>query len=435
MTDATADTRFSGPGFALPGVELGVATAATQIEGGDADTNWHRWAAQPGRIADGSSPARAADHWNRVEQDVALLGELGVKHYRMGLEWARLEPSPGAFDTAAFAHYRDELTRLKTAGIVPLVTLHHFNNPWWFERTGGFESPSALVVFDRYVRTVVESLGDLVQDWVTVNEPNVYATKGWVDGEWPPGVTGSIVRAQRVMQVLAVAHIRAYQAIHASFPDARVGVANHLRVFAPRQRWNPLDHVSAHAARYLFQAALTRAFSHGRFLAPFVQPKGIEPGRYYDFQGINYYSRSSVSGLADGVAVDVPLNDLGWEIYPRGLAEVARWTHENFPGPIWITENGTADSADAFRSRFLYEHLAVIAGSGLPVERFYHWCFTDNFEWAAGEQPRFGLVALDYENQSRTIRESGRFYRDVSANGGVTAAAYDRWVADQRYPR
>ncbi len=427
--------RFSDPGFALPGLDLGVATAATQIEGGNADTNWHRWAALPGRIADGSTPARAADHWNRVEQDVALLGELGVRHYRMGLEWARLEPTPGQFDAAAFAHYRDELTRLRSAGIVPLVTLHHFNNPWWFENAGGFESPSALAVWDRYVGTVVDSLGDLIDDWVTVNEPNVYATKGWLDGEWPPGVKDSILGAQRVMQVLAVAHIRAYQAIHSRFPDARVGVANHLRVFAPRRAWNPLDHVSAHAARYLFQTALTRAFSTGRFLAPFVQPKGVEPGRYYDFQGINYYTRSSVSGLADGVAGDVPLNDLGWEIYPGGLAEVARWTHENFPGPLWITENGTADVADAFRARFLYEHLAVIAGSGLPIERFYHWCFTDNFEWAAGELPRFGLVALDYENQARSIRESGRFYGDIIANGGVTAEAYHRWVEGQEYRR
>lgn len=425
---------FDAPGFALPGLALGVATAATQIEGGDADTNWHRWADQPGRIADGTTPRRAADHWNRVAQDTALLGELGVRHYRMGLEWARIEPSPGHFDRTAINHYREELAALRAAGIDPLVTLHHFNNPWWFESTGGWESRHALTVFDRYVDFVLVNLGDLVDSWVTINEPNVYATQGWVDGSWPPGVQNSIRGAQKVMQAMAAAHIRTYLTIHRAWPKAKVGVANHLRAFAPKRRWNPLDRASAAGAEYLFQTALTRAFSVGRFLAPFVQPNEIDPGRYYDFQGINYYTRSSVTGLADGVANNVEVNDLGWEIYPTGLVEVARWTHERYPGPIWITENGTADAADSFRPLYLYDHLKAIAGSGLPIERFYHWCFTDNFEWADGEAPRFGLVELDYPTQQRTVRDSGRFYADVIAHGGVTADAYRRWVHGRHYP-
>lgn len=432
MPDATPFP--SAPGFSLRGLALGVATAATQIEGGDADTNWHRWAAQPGRIADGSTPRRAADHWNRVGEDIALLSELGIRHYRMGLEWARIEPRPGDFDAAAVAHYRDELTALRAAGITPLVTLHHFNNPWWFESAGGWEQRQALTVFDRYVDHVLTHLGDLVDDWITLNEPNVYATKGWVDGDWPPGVTGSIVRAQRVMQTMAAAHIRSYLAIHAAFPHARVGVANHLRVFVPKRRWHPLDRLSARGAQYLFQTALTRAFSVGRFLAPFVQPRDIDPGRYYDFQGINYYTRSSVTRLRDGVASDVEVNDLGWEVHPAGIVEVARRVHQDYPGPIWITENGTADAADAFRPLYLYEHLKAIAGSGLPIERYYHWCFTDNFEWAEGEGPRFGLVGVDYPTQRRTVRESGRFYADIIANRGVTREAHARWVLGRRYP-
>jgi len=433
MSDETV-APTAAPGFALPGVELGVATAATQIEGGDSDTSWHRWAAQPGRIADGASPRRAADHWNRVGQDIALLGELGVRHYRMGLEWARIEPRPGEFDSRAIRHYREELAALRAAGISPLVTLHHFSNPGWFEDRGGWEQRHARTIFARYVEHVVGGLGDLVNDWVTLNEPNVYATKGWVDGDWPPGISGSIWRAQQVMQTMAAAHIQAYRTIHAGNPLARVGVANHLRVFAPRYRWNPVHQVSARVAQYLFQTGLTRAFSLGRFLAPFVQPDDIEPGRYYDFQGINYYTRSTVRGLQDGVAPNVPVNDLGWEVYPDGLVAVARMLHENYPGPIWITENGTADATDAFRPLFLYDHLKAIASAGLPIERFYHWCFTDNFEWAEGEVPRFGLVALDYPSQRRTLRESGRFYADIVANGGVTDDAYRRWVDGRRYP-
>ena len=141
-----------------------------------------------------------------------------------------------------------------------------------------------------------------------------------------------------------------------------------------------------------------------------------------------------MTGLADGVARNVPVNDLGWEVYPEGLVEVARWTNEQYPGPIWITENGTADASDAFRPLYLYDHLKAIAGSGLPIERYYHWCFTDNWEWADGERPRFGLVELDYATQRRTVRDSGRFYADVIANAGVTADAYRRWVHGRRYP-
>ena len=420
--------------FRLAGCELGVATAATQIEGGDADTNWHRWAQTPGHIADGSTPARACDHWNRVAADIALLGELGVKHYRMGLEWARVEPAPGEFDDTAIAHYADELTQLRDAGITPLVTLHHFNNPWWFEQTGAFAGGHAVGVFERYVRHVLGALAPLARDWITINEPNVYATKAYLEGDWPPG-RHSLGETLAVMQHLAEAHIRAYRIIHGARTDARVGVANHLRVFQPQTKWNPVHQAAALAGEYLFQRAIMRAMSYGQFLPPFRRPAGVRPGRYYEFQGINYYTRSTVSGLKDGVAAGVPVNDLGWEIYPDGLAILIRQVQRTYPGPIYITENGTADAVDAFRPLFLYDHLLAIAGTGAPVERFYHWCFTDNWEWAEGEEPRFGLVALDYETQRRTVRESGRFYADIAANGGVTPAAYERWVAGREYPR
>ena len=424
--------EFAEPGFALPTCALGVATAATQIEGGHADTTWHRWAAEPGRIADHSTPARAADHWNRVAQDTALLGELGVKHYRMGLEWARLEPRPGEFDAAAFAHYRAELQGLRAAGIEPLVTLHHFNNPGWFEEIGGFTHHHALTVFDRYVAAVLENLGDLVDEWITINEPNIYAVKGFIEGVWPPGHR-SPGQAVAVMQAMATAHIRSYGAIHRANPNARVGVANHLRVFAPAVSWNPLDRLGARAGEYLFQTAVVRAMSVGRFLAPFVQPDEVDPGRYYDFQGINYYSRSAIRNFADTTARKASVNDLGWEIRPQGLVEVARWVHTAYPEPIYVTENGTADRDDAFRSRFIYDHLRAVADSAVPVERYYHWTFTDNWEWAEGETGRFGLVELDFETQERRPRASAHFYADVIANGGVTEEAYRRWVAPQNY--
>ncbi|HRA74766.1 MAG TPA: family 1 glycosylhydrolase, partial [Propionicimonas sp.] len=119
-----------------------------------------------------------------------------------------------------------------------------------------------------------------------------------------------------------------------------------------------------------------------------------------------------------------------------GIVELAAWLNARYPGvPIYITENGTCDATDAFRSRYLYDHLARIAASRLPIERYYHWCFTDNWEWAEGESARFGLVALDFETQQRTVRESGRFFADVIARRGVTQDAFDRWVAGREYRR
>lgn len=420
------------PGFSMAGCELGVASAATQIEGGQLDTNWHRWAASGGAV-DGSSPARAADHWNRVSEDTSLLAEMGIGHYRLGIEWVRVEPSPGEFDPAAIGHYREELSGLRAAGVRPLVTLHHFNLPGWLADAGGWLAPEATEAFLRFVRRMVTDLGDIVDEWIPINEPNVYAVNSYLFGLWPPD-EHSYRRTIRVLEILATAHIAAYELIHRLQPEAKVGTATHLRVFAPANPLNPWHQLAAHINDHLFQRAPLRAMSTGRFPAPLRRPSWVRPGRYYDFQGINYYTRSTVSGLANGVASNVPVNDLGWEVFPSGLGEVAAWVHTAYPAPIYVTENGTADAADAFRSRYLYDHLAVVAASGLPIQRYYHWCFTDNWEWAEGESARFGLVALDFESQQRMIRASGRFYADVIANRGVTAAAYQRWVAGQEYP-
>ena len=411
----------------LGGLELGVATAATQIEGGHADTNWHRWAAQPGRIADGSTPARADDHWNRVDQDTALLAGLGIRHYRMGLEWARIEPAPGSFDESAIEHYRHELTVLRAAGITPLVTLHHFNNPGWLEQDGAWTRPGVVDIFLRYVRFVVTRLKDLVNEWITINEPNVYAAQSYTFGTWPPG-QHNIGTTLRVMSHLAQAHVRAYSLIHAIQPRAKVGVANHLRVFDPANPYNPVDLAGAKGMEYLFQGAVMEAMAHGRFLPPLRGSAAIRRGRYYDFTGINYYTRSWVSGVTEGVRPGSPVNDLGWEIYPYGLTRLLRQVAKRYPGPVYITENGTADAADAFRPRFLYEHLKAVVASGVPVRRFYHWCFIDNWEWIGGELPRFGLVGLDYDTQVRTTRRSGEFYAEIIAQGGITDEAYARWV-------
>jgi beta-glucosidase len=409
----------------LDGVLLGVATAATQIEGGCDTTNWADWAKTPGHIADGTTPVRATGHWERWREDTELMASLGIQTYRFGVEWARLEPQPGVFSDEAFAHYRDEITLLRDKGIRPLLTLHHFNNPRWFESMGAFEHPDCVPIFLRFVERVVTELGDLVEDWCTINEPNVYATFGYLYGVFPPGAK-SLPRTLRVMTNLAHAHITAYELIHAlrAGKPTRVTFAVHLRVFDPANPANPVHRALARAQEFLFQEAVTEAMCTGRFRMPLRRPAGIREGRYYDALGINYYSRSWVSKIGDAARPGAELNDLGWEIYPEGLERVARWAHDRWPAPIWVTENGAADNTERFRTQFLHDHLEIVSAAratGLPFERFYHWCFVDNWEWAEGEVPRFGIVALDYATQERTVKPSGRFYADVIAAGGVTA--------------
>ena len=156
-------------------------------------------------------------------------------------------------------------------------------------------------------------------------------------------------------------------------------------------------------------------------------------GMFYDYIAINYYTRSTCSGLADGVRANSPRNDLGWEIYPEGLAElcVAMW--KEYGAPVYITENGTCDLDDAFRCRYICEHVKAAAGCPAPVERYYHWCFCDNFEWIEGNTARFGLVHVDYATQERRIKRSGEFYAKLIENGGVTQEMYDEYVAPQVY--
>jgi beta-glucosidase len=420
------------------GMSLGVAAAATQIEGGDLNHNWNDWYRR-GRIKDGSDPARATDHWNRFKEDADLMAGMGLRHYRLGIEWARLCPSRDSVDQGAVSHYREELQYLRGLGISPLLTLHHFTNPMWFEELGGFTKAENIDIFLAFVELAVRSFGDLVSEYITINEPNVYATESYYFGTWPPGEK-SIGRAMTVMGIMAVCHIRAYTLIHKirremGFDDTRAGFAHHMRAFDPVTPANPLHRAGTRLMARLFQGVITPALCLGIFKWPLKAPRGqkIKRGEYIDFIAVNYYTRTIVSGFDAGTRKDAPLNDLGWEIYPEGMLRCLREHESVIKRPIYITENGTCDNTDAFRCRYINDHLKALSESELPVERYYHWCFCDNFEWAEGESARFGLVHVDYETQKRTVKKSGEFYRDVIRAGGVTEGIYERYVEGQKY--
>ena len=369
------------------GFLLGVSSASAQIEGGEVGSNWNDWYHQ-GRIKDDSDPAVADDHWNRWREDCALMAGLHLPIARMGVEWARIMPARGEIDETAIAHYRAEL-----------------------------ESGQCLSGPHK--------------------EPNVYATNGYFFGDWPPGHK-SFSETFTVLENMAFCHIRCYQMLHATreamgYSDTMVGFANHLRVFEPENPKNPVQAATARAVEWLFQGAITQAMSTGVFRLPLKNHWKLPKGEYCDFHGVNYYTRSTVTGFADGVRKNSPRNDLGWEIYPDGLPQVAAKLEKLLKRPIWVTENGTCDNQDAFRARYIYEHLHAMLRSGLPFERYYHWCFCDNFEWLEGESARFGLINVDYATQTRTIKRSGEFYADMIRNDGVTDEAYNTYVRGEAY--
>ncbi len=420
----------------LPGMQLGVSSAPAQIEGGNVDHNWNDWY-RLGKIKDGSSPGRANRHLELWREDIDLMHSMGIKCYRLGIEWARLEPEEGAWDKEAVRYYRRLLKYMKKCGIEPLLTLHHFTNPMWFERRGGFADEKNIPAFLRFVSFAVRAFGDLVSEYITINEPNVYATLGYYDGGFPPG-EDSVMLASKVMSVMAACHIRSYNMIHRlrrkmGYRDTKVGYAHAARVFSPADRKNPLHGAFARISKWMFQGAVVKACLTGQFLPPLRNILDIPPGQYADFLGLNYYTRSTVSRIGDGMAPNAVKNDLGWEIYPPGIVECARELYAVLKRPIYVTENGTCDNKDVFRSKYIYEHLKVLCEDVLPVERYYHWCFCDNFEWLEGESARFGIVHVNYETQKRTVKKSGRFYSEIIVQGGVTEALYQEYVAGEAY--
>ncbi|MGE4352686.1 MAG: glycoside hydrolase family 1 protein [Oscillospiraceae bacterium] len=419
-----------------PTMLLGTASSATQIDGGDFGHTWNLWYTA-GRIKDGANPAVAARHWDNWREDTMLMARMGIETCLMSIEWARIEPSEGSFDEYAIDHIKEELILLNGLGIHPVITLHHFTNPIWFEVGGGWENPKNIVYYLRYVERIVTRLGHLCDEYITINEPNVYSLKGYYEGSWPPGKQ-NLKTAMRVMSVMAAAHIRAYRLIHRlrdamGLRGTRVGTALHMRVFTPKNRANPAQSASAALAERLFQTLMAEAVTLGKFSPPLKNISRAKPGRYCDFHGLSYYSRSTVTGLKDGTRHHGAKNDLGWEIYPQGMVMCAKKLMKLCVLPIYITGNGTCDNKDVFRCRFIYDHLVAISRSDLPFERYYHWCFTDSFDWLHGFSARFGIVETNFETGERSVKKSGKFYSGIIRERAITQELYNDYVALESY--
>jgi beta-glucosidase len=412
----------------------GVATAAHQIEGGNLWNDWSRFEQEPGRIKGGERSGRAADHWNRVAEDVALIEALGAGAYRFSVEWSRVEPRQGSWSEDAWAHYADEVERLRSVGVIPMVTLLHFTLPAWLSERGGLTADDFPERFGRFAAEAARRLGPAVDLWCTVNEPNVQMYQGYVEGVWPPAIRDPAIAAQ-AFSGLVRGHAAAATALREQDPGAEIGAAVNLIVFDPASRWSLPDWIAARQADRGFNWAFYDSIVGGRILFELAGfPTIDEPlpslAGSADFFGINYYRRNLVHfspgapGLVRLTPGPGPLSDSGVEIYPEGLLRLLRRVWKRYGLPIYVTENGIADAGDTLRADFIRSHAHALAralAEGIPVRGYFHWSLIDNFEWAEGFGPRFGLYRVDYETLQRRPTEGGEEFARLALKSRARA--------------
>ncbi len=429
----------------------GTASSSYQCEGGNTNNQWYRWE-QQGRIRSGDSCGDAANWWQAAEEDFERAEQMENNALRFSLEWSRIEPQEGYWDSGTLDRYRAMLIDLRRRHIKPIVTLHHFTEPLWFVDRGGFAKEENVRYFVRYVTYVVTALRDLCTFWITINEPNVYATEGYQLGTYPPG-EHNILRTFQVLRHLLLAHIEVFYAIRRIQPEAQIGYCLHYRLFDPALFVSPLDSAVAGLQATLFNWTTLRAAESGQFpfpmntlLKPLVRAAGAR-----DFHGVNYYTRDlvrfdpSVPAELFGkrfVRPNTLRNDPGLEhnlgeIYPEGLYRVLKTVYKSTRGnkPLYVTENGFSDTLDDRRPRAILEHLAMVhcaIRDGIPVRGYLHWSLVDNFEWNEGWGVRFGLIELDPITQRRTPRPSASMFGEICRANAITEDIVERYAPEAR---
>ncbi len=388
----------------------GASTASHQVEGANHHSDWWEFE-QSGRL-----PHRSGDacrHLELYESDFDLARDLGHNAHRFSIEWSRIEPEEGVWDPGALQHYVRVIEALRARDIEPVVTLHHFSNPAWFTRAGGWATGRSVERFRRFVEFVAPELTRRVRYFLTINEPTVYIKRGYVSGDWPPCRAGAWLEGLAAMRNQCRAHVAAYDALHACRPDVMVGFAHSAPCVQADEPGRWLDRSVAALRDFVLNGLPFRLF-------------GRRPETALDFIGINYYTRQRVRWRPGGAALlfgaeqrscrdgeQRRFNSLGWEIYPRGLQLVLR-RFSRYGLPLVVTENGIATDDEQLRDRFVAEHLEALDAArqeGLPVIGYFYWSLMDNYEWTEGYSARFGLAAVDFATQRRTVRPAGMRYR------------------------
>ncbi len=430
----------------------GTSTAGHQVEGGNEYSDWWEWEKE-GLVEDGTVSGRAMDYWHRHEEDHALMAQLDYKGFRLGIEWARVEPQKDCFDADVIAHYRSILQSLRNHGFKICLTLHHWVLPQWVAAQKDWLNPETVDHFLRYVQYVVDELGEFPDYWVTLNEPMVPAIMGNLMGRFPPQ-RRSLKAYRAVSRAYLRAHAGAYRIIHQSRPLApdgtptQVGVAMAYQICEAWGSAGPAglyERLAAFAGDRVASGGWDHTILTGR-------PHWIHGGDRvadirgsYDYCGINYYMRVSLKFDRHrrdqywidetNVPPDVDVTQMGWQIYPEGLYRTIRTVWERFQKPILITENGIADDADTQRPRYIIEHLAQVHRAireGIPVIGYYHWSFVDNFEWREGFAKRFGLIAVQHDDPEleRIPRPSAHLYSEIARENAITREMVETYAPE-----
>ena len=449
----------------------GSATAAAQIEGaahqdGKEDSIWDVFSRVPGAVANGDTPEVAVDHYHRMPEDVALMKRLGLGSYRFSTSWARIKPGDRSVNQAGLDFYSRLVDELLEAGILPWLTLYHWDMPQAVEEKGGWASRDTAFRFQDYAETVYGALGDRVYHWTTFNEPFCSSLLSYAAGLHAPGRTSreaglASVHHQNLAHGLATRALRVLGA-------ENIGITLNLSNSIPA---DPADSVDLDAARR-FDALQNRIYLEplllGRYPEDFrddVEGLGFDElvhegdletiAAPIDFLGVNYYHDDNVSGhpLPDGdagfaAATDrkiaspyvgsehitfpsrgLPRTGMDWEINPQGLRHLLTRLGREYPNlpPMFVTENGAAFDDDITdggrvhdveRTQFVLDHLESIAEAideGADVRGYFLWSLLDNYEWAWGYGKRFGMVHVDYETHVRTVKDSALVYSSVIA--------------------
>jgi beta-glucosidase len=378
------------------GFRWGTATAAHQIEGGNTNNDWWRWEhTENSGVAEPSGDA--CDSWNRWPEDVDLISSMALDHYRFSLEWSRIEPAPGEWSHAALDHYRRLGAALKERGIEPVVTFHHFTTPLWLADRGGWENPDIVGRFADFCSVAGEALSDVLGRACTLNEPNVVITMGWIMGMFPPGKTESGL-ARPVQDNFVAAHRAGVEAIRSVTQNVPVGLTLSMTDY------QPVDGGDERVAK------MTSTHED-----PFLHAAAGD-----DFLGVQTYSRMRIG--PDGFAGNeegVPVLPMGYELWPAALEACLRraWQVTGGKIPLWVTENGIGTDDDLQRREFVRSALEGVLraiGDGVDVRGYTYWSLMDNFEWAFGYRPRFGLVEVDRRSFERVIKPSGHWLAEVA---------------------
>ncbi|MDE3724086.1 GH1 family beta-glucosidase [Nocardiopsis sp. N85] len=429
----------------------GTASAAFQVEGalsedGRAPSVWDVFAARPGAIRDGHSPAAACDHYHRWSEDVDLLDRLGVNAYRFSIAWPRVVPrGSGAVNKAGLDFYDRLVDALLERGIAPLPTLFHWDLPQALEDAGGWLARDTSKAFADYTAVVADRLGDRVGRWITLNEPVVHMAYGHAFGIHAPGRTLDVPEVLRVAHHLLLAHGLAAAELRSRGLEALL--TNNLSPVRAPEHATDADLAAGAAYDALHNRLFTDPVLTGAHpdLSAFGVPEvpGVREGDLdlitgsVDGIGVNYYNPSLVlapeegSGLpfALGEITGVPTTAFGWPVVPEGLTETLVGLTDRYGNalpPLYVTENGCSCRdevedgrvADPERIAYLEGHIAAVDAArerGADVRGYFVWTLTDNFEWAEGYHQRFGLVHVDHATQTRTPKDSFARYRDIIA--------------------